>query len=141
VRRVGRVDGDMSNLSLPFSTKAGCQVATLAIVATVALGSAAFAGPIDAALVESSNSPDVEFMEYLQIGQIIRLGPNETIVLTYMNSCMRERITGGMVIIGMNRSDVRSGEVARLRVQCDAGNAQLTKGLTPIGARTIRGLN
>jgi hypothetical protein len=135
------MEGEMRNFSLPFSTKAGCQITTLAVAATVALGSAAFAGPIGAALVESSNSPDVEFMEYLQTGQSIWLGPNETIVLTYMSSCIRERITGGMVIIGMNRSDVRSGEVARLRVQCDAGNVQLTNGLTPIGARTVRGLN
>jgi hypothetical protein len=79
-------------------------------------------------------------MEYLQASQIIWLDPNETIVLTYMSSCIRERITGAKVIIGMNRSDVRSGEVARFRVQCDAGDMQLRSGLTPIGARTVRGL-
>jgi hypothetical protein len=131
----------MSNFSFPLFAKAGCQVAALAIVATVALGSAAFAGPIDAALVESSNSPDVAFMDYLQTGQIIWLDPYETIVLTYMSSCIRERITGGTVIIGMNRSDVRSGEVARFTVPCDAGVMQLRSGLTPIGARIVRGLN
>ena len=90
--------------------------------------------------MESSNSPDVEFMEYLQTGQIIWLDLNETIVLTYMSSCIRERITGGMVIIGMNRSDVRSGEVARLRMHCDAGHMEATNALTPFGGRIVRGL-
>jgi hypothetical protein len=33
-------------------------------------------------------------MDYVQAGQIIRLGPHETIVLSYMSSCLRETITG-----------------------------------------------
>jgi hypothetical protein len=129
-----------SKFSLRGCAKAGCQVAALVIMGTVGLGSAAFAGPIDAALVESSNSPSVEFMEYVQTGQTIRLGPNETIVLSYMSSCVRERITGGTVIIGLNQSDVRSGEVATLTVPCGSGQTELTAAITPVGARIVRGL-
>ena len=125
-----------------LSAKAQCQarLATLAVVGMMALASAATAGPIEVALVENSNSPNVEFMEYVHAGQVIRLGPHETIVLRYMNSCVRETISGGTVIVGTDRSDVRSGEVARLMMQCDAGHMEATNALTPFGGRIVRGL-
>jgi hypothetical protein len=102
---------------------------------------AAGAGPIKVALVESvsGNSSGVEFMDYVQAGQIIRLGPHETIVLSYMGSCVRETITGGTVTVGTDWSEVQSGEVTRLRERCDAGKMELTGAQTAIGGRTFRG--
>ena len=37
----------------------------------------------------------VEFMDYVVPGKVIRLGPNDSIVLGYLASCWRETITGG----------------------------------------------
>jgi hypothetical protein len=126
-----------------FSAKTAGQyrLATLAVAGVMALASAAAADPIEAALVESvsSNSAGVEFMDYVQAGQIIRLGPHDTIVLRYVSSCLRETITGGTVTVGTDWSGVQSGEVRRLRGQCDAAKMVLTGGQGAIAGRTFRG--
>ncbi|GAH36650.1 unnamed protein product, partial [marine sediment metagenome] len=74
----------------------------LALAGAVAVASAAAADPIDVALVEglTGSSPGVEYMDYVRAGQVIRLGPHQTIELSYMSSCLRETITGGTVTIG-----------------------------------------
>ena len=58
-------------------------------------GSVAAAAPVQVALVEnvSGNPAGVEFMDYLETGKIIELGPHDTIVLSYMSSCVQETIT------------------------------------------------
>jgi hypothetical protein len=116
-------------------------LATLAIAGAVAFASAAAADPIEVALVENltGNSPDVEFMDYVRTGQVIRLGPHQTIVLSYMSSCLRETITGGTVTVGTDWSEVQSGEVRRARGPCDVGKVVLTGALSHIGGRTFRG--
>jgi hypothetical protein len=93
------------------------------MIAAAATAGVAVAAPVQVALVEdiSGDSPGVEFMDYLEAGRIIRLGPHDSIVLSYMTSCMRETITGGTVMVGTDRSEVRSGKVERTKVQCDAG--------------------
>jgi hypothetical protein len=119
------------------------RLAALAVVAMMAVAStAAAAGSIEAALVESvsGKSSGVEFMDYVKAGQIIRLGPHETIVLNYMDSCVRETITGGTVTVGTNSSEVRSGEVTRISGQCAGGKMQLTGAQSIIGGRAFRGL-
>jgi hypothetical protein len=118
------------------------RLATLAVAGAVAImASAAAAAPLDVALVESltSNSPGVGLMDYVQAGQIIRLGPHDTIVLSYMTSCLRETITGGTVTVGTDWSEVQSGEVRRMRGQCDTGKMVLTGAQSHIGGRTFRG--
>ena len=104
-----------------FSERTPSQVrlALLAIAGAMVLASAAAADPVEVALLErvSSNSVSGD-MEYVRAGQIIRLGPRETIVLSYMSSCLRETITGGTVTVGKDWSEVQSGEVQRLRGQC-----------------------
>jgi hypothetical protein len=71
-------------------------------------------------------SAGVGFMDYVHAGRIIRLGARESIVLDYMRSCVREKITGGTVTVGEERSDVRSGTVQRSTVACDAAKLTLT---------------
>jgi len=80
------------------------------------------------ALVEAVNgsSADVEFMDYVEVGKVIRLGPQDGIVLSYLKSCVRETITGGTVTIGTERSEVESGKVERSVVQCEGGKMLLT---------------
>jgi len=105
------------------------------------VASAAAAAPLEVALVESltGNSPGVGFMDYVQAGQVIRLGPHDTIVLSYISSCLRETITGGTVTVGTDWSEVQSGEVRRMRGQCDVGKVVLTGAQSPIAGRTFRG--
>jgi hypothetical protein len=47
-------------------------------------------------------------------------------VLSYLNSCVRETISGGTVKVGTDQSDVQGGRVARTKVPCDPGNLALT---------------
>ena len=117
-------------------------VAVLAVIGVIALTSGATADPIEVALVEStsSNSLGVQPMDYVRAGQIIRLGARDTIVLTYMNSCLRETITGGTITIGLDWSGVQSGEVQRMPGQCDSGKMVLTGTHTPASGRIVRGL-
>jgi hypothetical protein len=108
----------------------------------MALASAAVADPIEVALIENLTgvSPGVESMDYVRTGQVIRLAPHQTIVLSYMSSCLRETITGGTVRVGTDWSEVHAGEVQRTRGQCDVGGKLvLTGAQSQIGGRVFRG--
>src|SRR5437879_10238705 len=73
-----------------------------------------------AAVVEEvkGNPVGVEFMDYVAPGKVIRLGPQDSIVLGYMKSCWRESITGGTVTVGTEKSEVESGKVERTKTEC-----------------------
>ena len=103
-------------------------VAAVAVASVIAAISVATAAEPEGALVESisSNSLDVQPMDFVRVGQIIRLGPYGTIVLSYKASCVREMITGGIVTIGTEHSYVRSGEIRTLGNECDTGRMVLT---------------
>jgi hypothetical protein len=110
-------------------------------MAVMAVTSGAAAGPIEVALVEGTNgnSLSVKSMDYVRTGEVIRLGARDTLVLTYMTSCIRETITGGTVTIGTDWSEVQSGQVVTMRGQCGVGKMVLTGAQTPISGRTFRG--
>ena len=76
------------------------------------------------ALVEDvkSASADIEFMDYVGTGQVIKLAPNDVLVLSYLKSCEHETITGGTVHIGPDKSEVDGGRIVRSRVPCNGGN-------------------
>jgi len=101
-----------------------------AALAAVPIGAAARAPAplVPIALVEDvkSASAGVEFMDYVGAGQLIKLGPGDKLVLSYLTSCQHETITGGTVVIGFQQSNVQGGEVARATVPCDGGNMQLS---------------
>src|SRR5713226_2779068 len=103
------------------------RIAILAIAGGVVAGSVAATAPVQVALVEnvSGNPAGVEFMDYLETGKIIELGPRDTIILSYMSSCVRETIIGGTVTVGTDQSEVQAGKVARTTVPCDAGKLLL----------------
>jgi hypothetical protein len=81
-----------------------------------------------AAVVEelAGNVPGVAFMDYVDPGQVIRLGAHDRIVLGYLKSCWRETITGGTVTVGPDQSEVAGGEVVRVKVACDGGKMMLS---------------
>jgi hypothetical protein len=96
------------------------------------------------ALVEdvSSGAAGVEPMEYVEPGQVIRLGPQDVIVLSYLYSCVREKIEGGVITVGRELSDVSSGKVERNTSTCDTGRMQLTAEIATQSAGAVfRSLN
>ena len=115
-------------------------------VATLAFAGALAATPALAgdavALIESlaGQSQRVELMKYAHAGQVIRLGPDQTLVLSYRDSCVRETITGGTVTIGTDQSEVRAGEVTRMGGQCVVGRVDIRDGQVSVGGRSFRGL-
>jgi hypothetical protein len=85
----------------------------------------------------TGNIPGVEFMDYVEAGRVITLGPRDTIVLGYMTSCRREKITGGKVVVGREQSTVEHGKVDHSRVDCDAGRMQPTDRQARHGGATV----
>ncbi len=103
--------------------------ATVAAVALATQASAHAPAPmIPTALVEDvkSATADIEFMDYVGNGQVIKLAPGDVLVLSYLKSCEHETITGGTVIVGADHSDVRDGQIVQAKVPCDGGKIRLT---------------
>lgn len=87
----------------------------------------------------TGNPPGVQFMDYVEPGEVIRLGPDDKIVLGYLKSCWHETITGGTVTVGAERSDVQGGMVERSTVACQGGKMLLTAELAvESGAMVLR---
>ena len=123
-----------------FPAKTVGQAWLAALVFAAALAVAPAAAEPAAALIESltSNFQRVELMDYAHAGQVIRLSPGQTMVLSYGASCVRETITGGTVTVGTEQSEVRSGDVKRVNGSCGAGKVELT-GAPSIAGRIFRG--
>jgi hypothetical protein len=98
------------------------------VAATTQVSARAPAPLVPTALVEdvTSATADVEFMDYVGNRQVIKLGPSDILVLSYLKSCEHETITGGTVVVGADRSEVQGGQVVRTKVPCDGGNIQLS---------------
>jgi hypothetical protein len=102
-----------------------------ALTAGVVVASGAWAHApaplIPTALVEDvkSATANVEFMDYVGAGQVIKLRPSDVLVLSYLKSCEHEVIDGGTVTVGTDRSDVDGGKVTRTKVPCDGGKVEL----------------
>jgi hypothetical protein len=112
---------------MTLKTLAAVTLAALPVFATQASARAP-APLLPIAIVEDVKSAgaDVEFMDYVGSGQVIRLAAGDTLVLSYLTSCEHETITGGTVTVGLVRSDVRDGHVVRTKVPCDGGKIQLS---------------
>jgi hypothetical protein len=94
-----------------------------------------------AALVEDvkSATANIEFMDYVGNGQVIKLEPNDVLVLSYLKSCQHESITGGTVRIGSEKSEVEGGKIVRSKVPCNGGNMKLsTREANASGASSFR---
>jgi hypothetical protein len=100
----------------------------------------AFAG--DAiALIERLTDPSqrVELMTYAHVGQIIQLRADQTIVLSYRDTCIRETITGGTITIGTGKSEVRSAaSVDRVQNTCGFRKVDVSQA-DALGGRAFRG--
>ena len=80
------------------------------------------------AIVEhvESKTAGVEMMDYLSPGKVMKLGPNDSMVLGYLKSCWQETIVSGTVTIGPEQSEVSNGKVDRGKVPCDSNHITLS---------------
>jgi hypothetical protein len=103
----------------------GAILVALAILALPA-GKAHAASPV--AMVEdvTGNSAGVGPLDYLAAGRSIRLGASDRLVLDYLHSCIRETITGSLLVVGAEQSVVHGGKVTRETISCDGGQLQLS---------------
>jgi hypothetical protein len=90
------------------------------------LVSAAVAQTPAAIVEEVGGVAGVQFMDYVEPGRVIRLGGHDRIVLGYLKSCWREIITGGIVTVGAEQSEVAGGEVVRAKIACEGGKMMLS---------------
>jgi hypothetical protein len=113
----------------------GMWTVLLKAVSTVAL-----AAGTPVAVVEdvTGSPPGIQFMDYVDDGQVIHLGPQDTIVFGYLKSCWHETITGGTVTVGTEQSQVQGGKVDRAKVPCEGGKMQLTAELAKSAAMVFR---
>jgi hypothetical protein len=112
----------------------------LAVAGLIVATSVGVAGP--AALVESvvTQAASTNVMSYVETGKTFRLGPQDTMVLSYLDSCVRETITGGTVIVGIDHSEVRGGTVSRTNLDCGSNGFELTGSTAQVAGRALRGL-
>lgn len=99
-------------------------VALTALSADAAAVAAHAAAPLLPIEDVKSATAGIEFMDYAGRGQVIKLASHDTLV--HLISCEHETITGGMLMRGMEPSDVRDGEVVRTKV-CAGGKMRLTR--------------
>jgi hypothetical protein len=114
-------------------------IAGVAFAALVGSGIAAKAEP-PAALVENIQGKvtGADFMDYVIPGQVIKIGPTGSIVLSYLKSCRRETISGiGTVIVGAEESKIHLSDIRDEKIDCDAGHAHATTKETSEVAATV----
>jgi hypothetical protein len=112
-------------------------ISALLVGAWLAVTAASAQGPV--AIVEevTGHPSGIEFMDYVEAGRTIELGPQDSIVLSYLESCQREIIHGGAVKVGLAQSEVISGEVERVKVDCEAGKMMHAVGQTNDSASMV----
>jgi hypothetical protein len=108
-----------------------------AIAGILGLAAAAAEGPVAVVEDVKGRVAGVEFMDYVAAGKVIKLGAKESIVLGYMNSCWRETITGGVVVVGEEQSTVYASTIERSKVDCDTGQMQLGERQAKQSAGTV----
>lgn len=75
---------------------------------------------------EASADAPVRTFSYLSKSQIIKLDAKAELLIGYLNSCVQERVRGGVVKIGANRSQVTNGHRTARQLDC-GGAAKLSR--------------
>jgi uncharacterized protein YhdP len=91
------------------------------------------------ALVEEIDDgvPHVIAFDTLKPGQSVDLRPSHHAVISYLDSCIRETISGGLIKIGTSQSDVQDGNVQRDKVECSLKQLSLTEATQDQSATTV----
>jgi hypothetical protein len=84
-----------------------------------------------------------EFMDYVTPKTVIKLGDGGSVVISYMNSCRREKISGiGTVIVGTDESKVHLADVQAEKTECDSKQAHATtKATSEVAATVLRSID
>jgi hypothetical protein len=84
-----------------------------------------------------------EFMDYVTPKTVIKLGDGGSVVISYMNSCRRETISGiGTVIVGTDESKVHLADVKAEKTDCDSKQAHATtKATSEVAATVLRSID
>lgn len=111
----------------PF-VRSRLSLAVLLILGLLLPGSAAVRAAQPTALVEdvSDGVPGVQPMDYLEMGSTVALAAGQMLTLSYLESCVTERITGGKVTVGSKESTIEGGKLDRQALPCDGGKLLLT---------------
>jgi hypothetical protein len=79
-----------------------------------------------------------EFMDYVTPKTVIKLGANSSVIISYMKSCRREKISGlGTVIVGTDESFVQFADVKSEKPECDSSQSHATTKETSEVAATV----
>ena len=100
----------------------------LAVALNSMIAYAAAPGPVAVVEDVSFDTSELQFMDLLDQGRVIKLNAGQSVTLGYLSSCTRETITGGTITIGSEGSKVSGGSMERELVDCDGGDLQLTSG-------------
>ena len=108
-------------------------------VGLLALASPAAAEPPVAVVEEVSGKvTGAEFMDYVAPKSVIKIGAGGSIVLSYMQSCRRETISGiGTVIVGTEESVVHLADVKAEKTACDSNQSHAINRATSEVAATV----
>ena len=108
------------------------------------IGLLALAGPAAAqspvAVIEDVQGKvtGAEFMDYVTPKTVIKVAAGGSVVISYMKSCQREKISGlGTVIIGSDESFVQFADVKREKTDCDSAQSHATTKATSEAAATV----
>jgi hypothetical protein len=115
----------------------------VAVAVVISLATPAFAGPPSALIEElKGDVAGAELMDYVAPGQLIKLGPGGSLVLSYLTSCRRETINGaGTVTVGSGESKVESATLSIDIVHCDADHAEAgARETSEVAATIVRGI-
>jgi hypothetical protein len=113
------------------------RISAFLVGAWLGVTAASAKGPVAIVEAVTGHPAGVEFMDYVEAGKTIELGPQDSIVLSYLESCQREVIHGGVVKVGLAQSEVVSGEVERAKVDCEAGKMMNAVGQTNDSASMV----
>src|SRR5712675_1843461 len=83
-----------------------------------------------------------EFMDYVTPKTVIKLGANGSVIISYLKSCRREKISGlGTVIVGTDESFVQFADVKSEKTECDSSQSQATtKATSEVAATVLRSM-
>lgn len=107
---------------------AGVRSSVVAIALAFGLDVASAGEPVAIVEALTAEGTGLRFMDYVEEGRVIDLGPGGTITLGYLASCRQEKIRGGRIVVGQEQSIAENGEVRRQRVDCDGGAIKLSAG-------------
>jgi len=102
---------------------------TLALAGSLAGGAPLFAAEPTALIEEiSGGDGQLSVMDYVTPGRSIDLGAGGKLVISYIDSCKTETISGGVVTVGLAASEVEGGTVETVEAACQGSGVVLAAG-------------